>query len=57
VIGHGTDGWVSVEHYEEAMAHSKKVKEDGLAAAEWEAERAQVEAHWPFDDIDEEEYI
>ena len=57
VIGHGTDGWVPVEYYEEAMAHSKKLKEDGLAAAESEADRAEIEAHWPFDDIDEEEYM
>ncbi|EIW87457.1 hypothetical protein CONPUDRAFT_116728 [Coniophora puteana RWD-64-598 SS2] len=57
VIGHGPEGWVPVEYYEEAMARSRKLKEDGLAAAESEAERAQVEAHWPFDDTDEEEYM
>ncbi|KAG1762618.1 protein kinase subdomain-containing protein PKL CAK Fmp29 [Suillus placidus] len=56
VIGFGQEGWVPVEHYEEAMALSKKLKEDGLAAAESEEERAQIAAHWPFDDMDEEEY-
>ncbi|KAG1725600.1 protein kinase subdomain-containing protein PKL CAK Fmp29 [Suillus lakei] len=44
------------EHYEEAMVLSKKLKEDGLAAAESEEERAQIAAHWPLDDMDEEEY-
>ncbi|KAH7931313.1 protein kinase subdomain-containing protein PKL CAK Fmp29 [Leucogyrophana mollusca] len=57
VIGFGPEGWVPTEHYEEAMALSKKLKEDGLAAAESEEERAQVAAHWPFDDMDEEEYM
>ena len=33
------------EHYEEAMARSKKLKEDALAA------------HWALDDMDEEEYM
>ncbi|KAG1752656.1 protein kinase subdomain-containing protein PKL CAK Fmp29 [Suillus paluster] len=55
VIGFGPEGWVPAEHYEEAMALSKKLKEDGLAAAESE-ERAQIAAHWPLDDMDEEEY-
>ncbi|THG98003.1 hypothetical protein EW026_g4119 [Hermanssonia centrifuga] len=57
VIGSGAEGWVPAEHYEEAMARSKKLKEDGLAAAESEEERAQVVAHWPLDDMDEEEYM
>ncbi|KAG2065001.1 kinase-like protein [Suillus decipiens] len=57
VIGFGPEGWVSVEHYEEAMAISKKLKEDGLAAAESDEERAQIAAHWPLDDMDEEEYM
>ena len=58
VIGFGPEGWVPVEHYEEAMALSRKLKEDdGLAAAESEEERARVAAHWPLDDMDEEEYM
>lgn len=57
MIGFGPEGWVPIEHYEEAMARSKKLKEDGLAAVESEEERAQVEAHWPLDDTDEEEYM
>ena len=57
VIGFGPEGWVPAEHYEEAMAVSKKLKEDGLAGVESEEERAQIAAHWPFDDMDEEEYM
>ena len=57
VIGHGPGGWVPVEHYEEAMACSRKLKEDGLAEAESEEERVQFAAHWPFNDMDEEEYM
>jgi hypothetical protein len=57
VIGYGPEGWVPVEYYEEAMARSKQLKEDGWAADVSEAERAEVEAHWPFDDRDEEEYL
>jgi hypothetical protein len=57
VIGFGPEGWVPAEHYEEAMARSKELKEDGLAATESEKERAQLAAHWPLDDMDEEEYM
>ena len=57
VINFGPEGWVPVEHYEQAMAISKKLKEDALAAAESEEEKAQAAAHWPFDDMDEEEYM
>lgn len=45
------------EHYGEAMALSKKLKENGLAVAESEEERAQIAAHWLLDDMDEEEYM
>ncbi|KAJ6480871.1 protein kinase subdomain-containing protein PKL CAK Fmp29 [Mycena sanguinolenta] len=51
------DGWVPVEYYEEIMAQSKKAKEAALVEAESEEERAVIEAHWPFDDMDEEEYM
>jgi len=55
VIGYGPEGWVPIELYEEAIARSKKLKEDVLAAAESEAE--EIAAHWPLDDMDEEEYM
>ncbi|KAI5114956.1 hypothetical protein M0805_001011 [Coniferiporia weirii] len=57
VIDIGPEGWVPTEHYEEAMALCNKLREDGLAAAESGEERAQVAAHWPLDDMDEEEYM
>jgi len=57
VIGHGPEGWVPVEHFEEAMTSSRKLKEDGLAGAESEEERVLFAAHWPFDDMGEEEYM
>ncbi|KAI6001341.1 protein kinase subdomain-containing protein PKL/CAK/Fmp29 [Pisolithus albus] len=57
-IGVGPDDdWVPAEYYEETIARSKKIKELGLAGIEDEEERARVAAHWPFDDMDEEEYM
>jgi hypothetical protein len=55
MIGLGPEGWVPAERYEEAVARSKKLKEDGLASAETGEERAQIAAHWPLDYMDEEE--
>ncbi|KAF8961537.1 protein kinase subdomain-containing protein PKL CAK Fmp29 [Flammula alnicola] len=57
MIGVGPEDWVPAEHYEEAMARSEKMKEHGLTAIEDEEERARVAAHWPFDDMDEEDYM
>ncbi|EIW82704.1 protein kinase subdomain-containing protein PKL CAK Fmp29 [Coniophora puteana RWD-64-598 SS2] len=57
VIGCGSEGWVTVEHYEEAMRRSRQLKEAMLAQAESEKDRAEIAAHWPFDDMDEEEYM
>lgn len=56
-IGVGPEDWVPAEHYEEVLVRNKKVKELGLAGIEDEEERALVEAHWPFDDMDEEDYM
>jgi hypothetical protein len=39
------------------MARSKKLKEDALATTESAEERAEVEAHWPLDDMDKERYM
>lgn len=44
------------EHYEEAMRISKQVKEDTLARARSEEEMAEITAHWPLFDVDEEKY-
>ncbi|KAI0369468.1 hypothetical protein BV20DRAFT_1053278 [Pilatotrama ljubarskyi] len=56
-IGVGPDDGVPAEHYEEAMVRNRKLKEVGLAAADNEEERALLAAHWPFDDMDEEDYM
>ena len=39
------------------MALSKKLKEEVLAAAKSAEEQAEVEAHWPLGDMDEEKYM
>ncbi len=56
IIGVGSEGWVPTERYEKAMMHSKQLKKDALAAAESAEERAEIAAHWPLDDMDEEKY-
>lgn len=55
-IGFGPDGWVPIEHYEEVMTLCRQLKKDALAEAELEKERAEIETHWPLDDMNEEEY-
>lgn len=57
MIGVGPESWVPTEHYEEAMARCKRIKELGLAEIEEEEERARVAVHWPYDDMDEEDYM
>ncbi|EJF63622.1 protein kinase subdomain-containing protein PKL/CAK/Fmp29 [Dichomitus squalens LYAD-421 SS1] len=56
IIRFGTEGWVSTERYEEAMARSKQLKEAVLAVARSVEERTEMAAHWPLDDMDEEIY-
>ena len=56
IIGCGSEGWVPTEDYEEAMARCKGLKERVLAGDLSEKGRAEVEEHWPFDDMDEEKY-
>jgi hypothetical protein len=50
------EGWVPTEHYEEAMARSKQLKEDAFAEGPDE-ERVEIAAHWILDDVDEEKYM
>ncbi|KZT03136.1 uncharacterized protein LAESUDRAFT_762129 [Laetiporus sulphureus 93-53] len=57
MIGCGPEGWAPTERYEEVMTRSKQLKEDTLAEARSEEERAQIAAHWPLDDMDEKEYM
>jgi hypothetical protein len=56
IIGFGPEGWVPTKHYEEAMTRSKQMKQDTLATAISAEERAEIAAHWPLDDMDEEKY-
>ncbi|KLO16686.1 protein kinase subdomain-containing protein PKL/CAK/Fmp29 [Schizopora paradoxa] len=56
-IGFGAEGRVPTERYEESLAFCKKLKEDGLLKIEDEEVRAQIIAHWPFDNMDERDYI
>jgi len=55
MIGFGPESWVPTKDYEEAMIFSKKLKKGVLAFMPVE-ERAEIAAHWPWDDMDEENY-
>jgi hypothetical protein len=57
IVGCGPEGWVPNDHYEKAMARSKALKEETLAETKSAEERAEVEVHWPFDDMNEERYM
>ena len=39
------------------MARGKELKEAVLAEAKTAEERAEIEMHWPLDDMDEEKYM
>ena len=56
IVGCASEGWVPNDHYEKAMARSKELKEQALAQTMSAKERTEVEAHWPFDDMDEGNY-
>lgn len=54
-IGISTDGWVTHEGYNDAVARASEMKEQAIAYAETELERDLTVRHWPFDDHDETE--
>ena len=56
MVSFGPEGWVPTEYYEEAMTRIKQLKGDALVAATSAEERAEIAAHWPLDDVDEEKY-
>ncbi|KAF7314326.1 APH domain-containing protein [Mycena kentingensis (nom. inval.)] len=56
-VGVAEDGWVAVEDYNRAMTILKEWKEKGLAMSESAEEREEIEAHWPWADMDEEMYM
>ncbi|THU92318.1 hypothetical protein K435DRAFT_800562 [Dendrothele bispora CBS 962.96] len=57
IVGCTSEVWVPNDHYERAMARSKELKEQTLVQTELAKERAEVESHWPFDDMDEGNYM
>ena len=57
MLGLGPEGWVPTQHYEEAVALSKQMKEAVLAEARSAEERAEIMGHWPWDDMDEGKYM
>ena len=57
MLGLGPEGWVPTQHYEEAVALSKQMKEEALVEARSAEERAEIMGHWPWDDMDEGKYI
>ena len=57
MLGLGPEGWVPKQHYEEAVALCKQMKEEALTEATSEEERAEIMAHWPWDDMNEEKYM
>ena len=54
IVGLRPEGRVPKDHYERAMTRNKKLNEDILAETRSAEERAEVETHWPFDDMDKE---
>ncbi|KAJ5142757.1 uncharacterized protein N7515_001544 [Penicillium bovifimosum] len=56
-IGVGGEGWVPIEHYDEARRRERKLKAAALDAAETEEERARVQEDWIFDGFCEEDYM
>ncbi|KAI1794467.1 protein kinase subdomain-containing protein PKL/CAK/Fmp29 [Ganoderma leucocontextum] len=57
LIGVGPEDWMPAERYKAALAISQQLKVDALAATESAKERAEIEAHWPFDDRNEDDYM
>lgn len=57
ILGLGTEGWVPTQDYEKAVALSKQMKEAALAETTPDEERAEIMAHWPWDDMDEGKYL
>lgn len=53
----GEEGWVPVQHYDEVLANCKQTKENVMAEVTEEEGRAELMAHWPWDDMDEEKYM
>lgn len=57
MLGLGSEGWVPNQDYEEAVALCKQMKEKALTEAMSEEDRAEIMAHWFWDDMDEGKYM
>lgn len=57
IIGFETETWVSNEHYEKAVALAELLKLTVLSRISEKKVRAQVEANWFLDDMDEQAYM
>lgn len=53
VVGVGSDGWVSKDDYDKAMAEAARLKAQAIENADDDFERETVMRYWPFDDFDE----
>ncbi|KAI5860273.1 protein kinase subdomain-containing protein PKL/CAK/Fmp29 [Durotheca rogersii] len=53
LLGCGPDGWVPNDRYDAAKARAAQLKAEALAAADTVWERAEIDAHWPFDDTEQ----
>jgi hypothetical protein len=56
-VGVGSEGWVPVEHYDEAKQGEMNLKADALEAAESEEEKMGLEENWIFDYFEEDNYM
>jgi hypothetical protein len=52
----GPEGWVPTQDYEATVALCKQIKEAVLTEVTSEEDRAEIMAHWPWDDMDEGKY-
>jgi hypothetical protein len=57
MVGFETDTWVPNENYAKASALAKRLKQMLLAAITDKKMRAEVEANWFLNDMDEEQYM
>ncbi|KLO16689.1 protein kinase subdomain-containing protein PKL/CAK/Fmp29 [Schizopora paradoxa] len=57
VFGIGMEGWVPNERYEETVVNCRKLKALALLRTMNPEKQAHIVGHWPFDDMDERDYL
>lgn len=55
ITNFGPEGWVPTKHYEEAITCSNE--RGCIGGGPVSGGRAEITAHWPLDDMDEERYM